>query len=174
MSIAVSAVVRPSRFLFVMLGAMSTLVAVIGGAVATGMVGNLTVALRFAFGICTIFFAFLGFYHGACHRKPIHIDISGTGALRLAEATLKRPCAHTKWPHVEDNNEEVCLLKSSTIWPCLLLLRLQSDSGKITVLPILPDSVSQNGFRALTVACRWVAAHTNQIESKSAISRGIN
>lgn len=169
MSIAVSAIVRPSRLLFAILGAMSVLVVVIGGAIGIGMVGNLMGILRFALSACIIFLAFFGFYHGICHRKPIHIDISATGVVRLAEATLKRSCADTKWPHVENNDETVCLLKRSTIWSCLLLLRLQSDSGKITVLLILPDSVSQNSFRALTVACRWVAAHTNQIESKLVI-----
>jgi len=55
----------------------------------------------------------------------------------------------------------VQLSRDSTLWPCLLLLRFRTDDGKIMTLPILPDCVSPHSFRALLVACRWVATQNN-------------
>lgn len=51
----------------------------------------------------------------------------------------------------------VRLMAGSTLWPNLLLLRLQAEDGSVSVLPILPDSISRSDFRALSVAFRWIA-----------------
>ena len=53
------------------------------------------------------------------------------------------------------------LLAGSTVWPNLLLLRLRLENGRVRTIPVLPDSVSRETFRALQVACRWVASHNN-------------
>jgi toxin CptA len=161
MSIAVSAVVQPSRILLVMVSAMSVTVLVIGAAIGIEWLGNLSNVPRFVVAIFCIFLAFFGFYHGARHRKPIHIDISGAGQLRLTEVSAEGPCTDTNWPHVRKNGEVCHLLKDTTIWPHLLLLRLQAESGKITSLAILPDCVSKDSFRALSVACRWIAGQSS-------------
>jgi toxin CptA len=166
MSIAVSAVVYPSRVLLVMVGAMSVTVVAIGIAVAMGLVGELSTTPRLFLGALVVFLAVFGFYHGARLRKPIHIDISGAGQLRLTDVSAAGPCIDTNWPHVRTNGEVVRLLKNSMIWPHLLLLRLQSESGKMTILMVLPDSVSRDNYRALSVACRWIAAHSNPAEGK--------
>ncbi len=161
MSIAVSAVVQPSRILLVMVSTMSAIVLAIGASIGIGWIGDLPNVSRFFVDILSIFLEYFGFYHGVCHRKTIHIDISGVGQLRLTKVSAEGPCTDTNWPHVRKNGEVCHLLKDTTIWPHLLLLRLQAESGKITSLVILPDCVSKDSFRALSVACRWIAGQSN-------------
>jgi toxin CptA len=158
MSIAVSATVRPSRLLLKMVIVLCAGVAAIGFLIATGYLGGLSPSVRAFAAISCVFAAVFGFYHGAGGRKPIHIDISGTGQFRLAEALDASPCKQSNEPHLDRQVEVVRLLDHSTIWPYLLLLRLQHESGKITSLPILPDCVSRDSFRALSVACLWIAS----------------
>jgi len=50
----------------------------------------------------------------------------------------------------------------------MLLLRLQADNGDKWVVPILTDCVSRDEFRALSVACRWIAAHNDSADHKRA------
>ncbi|WP_460841572.1 protein YgfX [Noviherbaspirillum agri] len=161
MSIAVSAIVQPSRALFVMVTAMSGIVASVALTVALGLVGELSVLIRSGLTGLLLILAVFGFYHGTSHRKTIHIDISGAGQIRLTKMNESGSCANANWPHVEDSAEVVQISRDSTIWPHLLLLRLQSDSGIVSTLPILPDSVSRDSFRSLSVACRWIAARNN-------------
>jgi toxin CptA len=52
----------------------------------------------------------------------------------------------------------VRLLEGSTIWPNLLVLRLESDGGRRIDLVILPDCLEARAMRRLAVACRWIAA----------------
>ena len=165
MSIAVSAVVQPSRLLFAMVGAMSIAVAFIGIAIGVGAVGDLSLAARLGMSVITVFLSFFGFYHGIHDRKPIHIDISGTGQLRITEVVASAPCTDTNWPHLEEIGEVVELMNDSTLLPYLLLLRLGTSKG-IKVLPILPDSVSRESFLSLSVACRWIAAQGERTENK--------
>lgn len=161
MSIAVSTVVRPSRLLFAMTALMgfgaAAVVALIGARYLQGFAS----CLRPLPAAAGFFLAVFGFYHGIRCRKPIHIDISGDGLFRLRQLEVMRSCANRNRPHLRGNMEVVRLLKDSTIWPHLLLLRLQGDDGNRTVLPILPDCVSRDSFRALSAACRWMAAHAD-------------
>jgi toxin CptA len=161
MSIAVSAIVQPSRLLYAMVAAMGAMVAVIGLMVGLGLIGDLNRLARLFMSASLVILAVFGFYHGIRHRKTIHIDISGVGQIRLTEMDAFGPCTSLNRPHVGDSTNMVQILSNSTIWSCLLLLRLRMESGKVTVLPILPDSVSRDSFRALSVACRWIAAHNN-------------
>jgi len=141
--------------------------AALGIAIGLGHIGDLIPLLRLPIAAFVIFPAVFGFYHGAWNRKIIHIDISGTGQCRLAQAGSAGPCANTNWPHLESHGAAVALLKDSTIWPHLLLLRLQTDNGKIFIVPILPDSVSRDSFRALSAACRWIASRSDSREFKN-------
>lgn len=168
MSIAVSAIVHPSRALFAMVCAMCAGTAAIATLVAVGVIGELPVLARCLLSTVIIFLAVFGFYHGVWHRKILHIDISGAGQIHVAEVGSARPCRNENRPHVGDGEVVVAsLLKSSTIWPHLLLLRLRAENGRITMVPILPDSVSRDSFRALSVACRWLAARSDSQELKN-------
>lgn len=161
MSIAVSAIVHPSRLLYALVASIATMVTAIGISVGFGFVGELPAFARFSIGAFLVILALFGFYHGIRHRKTIHIDISGAGQIRLIKMNRIGPCANVNWPHVDDSVEVVQILSDSTIWSHLLLLRLQAESGKVTILPILLDSVSRDSFRRLSIACRWIAAHNN-------------
>jgi hypothetical protein len=39
------------------------------------------------------------------------------------------------------------------------MLRLKATDGHLYNIPILPDSLPQDAFRAVAVASRWIAAH---------------
>ncbi len=157
MSIAVSAFVRPSRILFAMTAMMAASAALIGIAIGFGLFGDQSQTVRLTSASLVLFLAFFGFYHGTRDRKTIQLDISGTGQIRLLKVSEEPPCTDSNWPHVREMGEVVRLKSDSTIWPYMLLLRLQSEDGEITIVPIFPDSVSRDGFRALSVACRWIA-----------------
>nr|WP_148415431.1 protein YgfX [Noviherbaspirillum massiliense] len=146
---------------------MSAVTILVGVLIGAGKVGELPVAPRYSIAIFCLFLAFFGLCHTARHRKHLHIDISGTGLIRLAEiGDNYHSCKHAKWPHLYQDREIVILLDDSTMWSWLLLLRLKTQDGKIRVLPILPDSVSRDSFRALAVACRWIAARNNSLEQE--------
>jgi hypothetical protein len=154
-----------------MLGTMSAAGILIGAAMGAGWIGDLSTIARFVMAVLTIFLSFFGFYHDAQQRKPIHIDITGTGQLRLAEVNAERPCAETDWPHLRKNGEVVHLLRGTTLWPCLLLLHVQNEDGVKRSLAILPDCVSKDSFRALSVACRWVMGQGTQPKNSRKCSK---
>jgi len=170
MSIAVSAVVRPSRQLLAMVVAMSAGTALLFFATAIAA-DRIPPQWRLPLIASGLFLAAFGFYHGAAKRKTIHIDISGNGEIRLRDVIDPASCDRETRPHLTEDAACVRLLAGSTLWPRLLVLRLQDDNGNITVLPILPDSVSSDSFRALSVACQWVAAHGNPDQRERAANR---
>lgn len=93
----------------------------------------------------------------ACLRAALappntrRIDISGLGELRLTVQGYQGPAAGPDGP--------LALLPGSTLWPQLLLLRLQGADGGATALAVLPDSVAAGAYRPLAVALRHVAGH---------------
>jgi toxin CptA len=165
MSIAVSAVVKPSRCLLAAVLVLCFGILFIGLMIGFGKVGDLSLPMRLSLAIFSVFLACFGVCHTVRNQNPLQLDISGVGQLRVTKMDVPiGSCQEKNWPHVKGGGEVVRLSKDSTIWPHLLLLRLQADNGKITVVPVLPDSVSRDGFRALSVACRWIAAHNNSTE----------
>ena len=157
MSIAVSAVVYPSRVLLALNGMMALIAVCVAIAIGFGQIGDLPTSGRALLSSLVFFLASFGFYHGMRCRKNIQLDISGTGQIRLLKAREKSSCAATIRPHIKEIGEVVRLMDNSTIWPYMLLLRLQSESGQMTVVTVLPDSVDRDAFRALSVACRWIS-----------------
>jgi toxin CptA len=167
MSIAVSAVIRPSRLLLAAVAAMTGLACAIGIGVLSGSIGELSLMWRLLTGFTVLFLAFFGFYHGVGIRKILQLDIAATGLIHLSVFEEKAPCSELDWPHVGTGRQVVQLMAGSTIWPCLLLLRLRTEDRSIRVVPILPDSVSRESFRALSVAFRWMARQSDSRESSS-------
>ena len=157
MSIAVSAVVCPSRILSALVGAMVLIAACVAIAIATGQIGDLSLRVRWPLSALLFFLASFGFYHGMCTRKTIQLDISGTGQIRLRRVECDAPCTDINRPHVRAIGELVRLMDNSTVWPHMLLLRFRSKNGHISVLPVMFDSVDQEAFRALSIACRWIS-----------------
>lgn len=147
-----------------MIFSMATLATVVGGVIAAGYVGNLGALARLATCTLVFFLAFFGFYHGVRHRKTLHIDISDAGRIRIAEVVPMTSCMDADRPHFKTDTIIVGMMDNSTIWPNLLMLRLRMNDGRITVLPIVQDSISREAFRALSVTCRWIAARSDRRE----------
>jgi toxin CptA len=161
MSIAVSAVVQPSKLLFIITASMCVAIGLAGVLIAVGWVGDLAFLSRAVLaGVC-IFMACWAFSRFAANRKSLHIDISGIGQIRLAEHNELAAVLAGAAYQSPAFGEVLQLQADSTIWSFLLLLRLQSRDQKVKTLPILPDCVGLNNFRALSVACRWIATHNN-------------
>ena len=157
MSIAVSTMVKPSRLLLAMVGAMCTGIVLAGVLPGLGAVSDLAFWSRVAVTGACIGLASTVFISELRRRRTWRIDISADGQIRLTRVPL---AADSQW-----TDELVRLMPDSTLWPRLLMLRLQSEDGRSSVVSVLPDSVSKDEFRALAVACRWVAAHNNPSEN---------
>ena len=162
MSIAVTAVVRPSRLLLAMVTSAGLCIVLIAGLVCCNYLNILSlwerlfIALTYfvVASICwTLFFFAQRFYL---------ITISSAGQIRLLELDSSDNNIQDIFDADSTDWSVVNLLEDSTLWPKLLLLRLCSDNGRLTVLPILPDSVSLQSFRSLSVACRWIAARVKR------------
>ena len=89
-------------------------------------------------------------------RTALRIDVTGLGQIRLLETLPDAEAGSTPWSDAV--GEVVQLRQGATLWSSLMVLRLQAVSGRLTTLILLPDSVSDDAFHALSVACRWVAA----------------
>jgi hypothetical protein len=93
-------------------------------------------------------------------RRTWRLDISGTGQIRLHRtANVGQRRASGAEKSAADDGLLVILLADSTMWPRFLLLRLQDGEGGVHRVVILPDSLPFEAFRAVSVACRWIAAH---------------
>lgn len=168
MSIAVAAVVRPSRLLLSLTIAMSAAALLVAAAIAFGYLGQQFDGLaRFLLFASCGFIAGFGFYHGSTLGKIHHIAISGTGQIRIREAGENRPCTDANRPHLEQSGKTVRLLPDSTLWPHLMVLRLRCEDGAIITVPVLPDCMPCESFCALAAACRWLAARTETGEASS-------
>lgn len=167
MSIAVSVVVKPSRLLLAATGSMCSGIVLAGAMIGLAAVGELSLYPRLMVAAGCVFAALLGFYRAARARKTFHIDISGIGQIQLREySVLSGTSGQDEWVNQENDGDLVRLLPDSTIWPHLLLLRLQDKTQRVHIVPILRDCVAADGFRALSVACRWLATQDVQAESK--------
>ncbi|MDP3672713.1 MAG: hypothetical protein Q8R69_23880 [Telluria sp.] len=151
MSIAVSAVLRPSRFLraLVLLYAAANLGA--GLALASGRLGDFPAPWLLA-GCCLLAAMVLPGAPG-CAETTRRIDISGLGQIRV---TVQQNVSADSVPGVL-----VDLIPGSTIWSCAMVLRLRDEAGSVRALMLFPDSVAQGRFRTLAVALRAIAGRDN-------------
>ncbi|MBV8665691.1 MAG: flagellar hook-length control protein [Burkholderiaceae bacterium] len=155
MTIATSVVVKPSRSLLIVVGLLSLGVVYVGTAIGLGNVGDLPDWQRWLIAASCMLLAPVGFLRTVAAQKVIRLDISGSGQIRLRNA------ASTADACDEAEGILVSLLPNSTIWPRFLLLLLRAEDGKLHIVTILPDSLPEEGLRAVAVACRWVAAHNS-------------
>jgi toxin CptA len=160
MSIAVFAVVAPSRRLRALVAAYG--LANVAAALAVGFL----LPGRFALTpLSTIFFlaAAACLLHGCgALTKTRRIDISGVGRLLLTVQQDMGAGAANAGP--APAGEAVELLAGSTRWPQLMLLRLQNEEGAVLLLPILRDSVAPGVFRTLAVAVGAVGGRNKPLQ----------
>jgi hypothetical protein len=164
MSIAVSAIVSPSRALRALLAAYGLANLAAAFAVGFGM------PQRFAaphVGALMLGLSGLVLLHSASARiKTRRIDISGVGQLRL---TVQQDIQTRSADRPESAGVPVRLAAGSTVWPALMLLRLRSENGALAVLPVLPDSVAPGVFRALAVALRALGDRNKPLQGQHKI-----
>jgi len=155
MSIAVSALVRPSRIQRLVWGGCG--LAQCASALAVGMLAPerfllaplLALALAGA-GACVL--------AAAVRRPKTHrIDISGTGDLRVTvqQHVDGRERAAQEGAAQESAAPEggaAALLPDSVIWPMLMLVRYTAPGARPRVLAVWRDSVEPAAWRALAVA----------------------
>lgn len=158
MSIAVSAVIKPSRLLRVALSAYAVASAGAAMALALGPPERFHHPLPLALACLAV--ALLAARAAASAPTMRRIDISGLGEIRLTvqhgiDAGARAP---------------LTLLPGSTIWPGLLLLSLRDPaSPAVTVLAILPDSVAHGQFRKIAVSVNAIARRDNKFFRKNKI-----
>lgn len=162
MSIALSVLVHPSRTLRRALVACGAAQAALGSAILAGWAGPL--AQPGLLGAAALACAALAWARAASAPTAHQIDVSGLGEIRL---TVKQKLGRAPWPALP-----LQLLPGSTVWPQLLLLRLAAGGGKqgkSVFLPVLPDSLTQDEFRALAVAIRSIASRNKIFLGKNKI-----
>jgi len=167
MSIAVSAVIRPSRLMLALVALFSAVLFATAALLWLRLAGKIPdlsramLSLLCAGAGCSVFFIV------GLRKKSFRIDISGNGQIRLSEY---RPTAVAgnadRCADIDGSGEVVHLLKDSTLWPMLLLLRLQSQAGSVTIVPVFFDSTERRAFPAVCVACRWIAAQNTRPDAK--------
>lgn len=162
MSIAVSTVVYPSRLLAVVFGSVCMASACLACLIALGFTGNFSPLWRAVIVLALSVIPVLASSGVIRNKNSLHIDISYNGQIKVEEDKALA-AVHTKavLQQERSSSEVVKLMPNSTIWTHLLLLRLQAKDRKIRTVLILPDCMSANSFRALSVACRWIAAHND-------------
>ena len=159
MSIALSAVIHPSRLVRVAQLAFGAACA--GAAAMLGWQGarfHLAPLLASACGAA----ALLAWRSAATAPKARQIDISGLGEIRVSvQQNLAGAASH---------GAGVTLLAGSTIWPSLLLLLLrEARPGPTMALLILPDSMPDGQFRKLAVSVRSIAGRDNKFSKNNEI-----
>ena len=160
MSIAVSAIIRPSRIFKVMAAAM-TLIVLVAAALFWLRPHEIIYAHnRALLALVCAMVALTAYFTVRPVKKSLRIDISASGQIWLTQYSLSAGSKDSgkAGAYIEGNSELVYLLEDSTLWPTFMLLRLQASTGYVTALIILPDSLERSAFRALCVACRWIAA----------------
>jgi toxin CptA len=164
MTIAVSVLVRPSRILLTLVTGMSASVSICGGLFFFAPHDVLSLlSLASLLTVCIVI-GLTAFFLMCSGRKAFRIDISGTGQIRLNDTSRGDVLSDGGGT----GSQIVQLLSNSTLWATLLILRLQSEAGRVTVVPVFPDSLGCDDFRAVCVACRWIAAQN--IRSGASVS----
>ncbi len=159
MSIAVSAVIKPSRLLRVALAAYAVL------SMGAALLLLSDHGARFhhpqALG-CALLLGAAVAWRATGATTARQIDISGLGEIGL---TVQHSIGNRRAaPGL------VRLMPGSTVWPGLLLLALRdAETAMTTVLIILPDCVPPGHFRKLAVAINTIARRDNKLFKKNKI-----
>lgn len=169
MTIAVSTVVMPSRRFAALAGCLCLGVIGIAAALVFAPAINLAFPWRVTLALLLIAVLVWASRTVIWHGKSLRIDISEHGQITVAE---DKACTNqggqtglNETPRQAPAGTTVVkLLPDSTIWPHLLLLRLQGDDRRTRSVLILRDCMSAEDFRCLSVACRWIAAHNGQVK----------
>ena len=157
MSIAVSVIVRPSRLLRWAVACMSALLLVTAVLLLIPPGTGERLVFRHLSALVCVAAAIALFFRRSRLSNVSGIDISGTGVIRLHHTGRVAADARVPCSDGHSGGEVVQLLKDSTLWSSMLLLRLRSANGQVHTVIVLPDSMDAEAFRLLSMACRWIA-----------------
>lgn len=150
MSIAVCALIRPSRLLRRIVAAYAAACGCAAIALAWGAAQAPAWPLPAACAALCALAALAAW--GAAPATTRRIDISGPGAIRLlVQHSMGAPVLE--------------LLPMCTVWPWLIVLLLREAGQGVTALLILPDSVPPEQFRNIAVAIRTIAGRDEQFKN---------
>ena len=159
MSIAVSVIIRPSRALMLCVTAFACCLLTVAALLWVQLAGNIPDHDRWILSAVCAMSAIAVFLLSYARRNTYRLDLSGSGQIRLTQYKASA----TARENVDGSGEVVHLIGDSTLWPMLMLLRLQLPSGRVLVVSVLPDSLERDAFRATYVACRWIAAQDMRV-----------
>jgi toxin CptA len=158
MSIAVSAVIVPSRLLRLALCAWAAACAAVATVLAAGL--HPPVMAPWPIAALCLLSALIALRAALAPETTRQIDISGLGEIRLL---VQHSMA------VAQPVPVLTLMAGSTVWPGLMVLRLGGEGMPDTVLLVLPDSTADEQVRKLGVAIRVIAGRDEQFSRKHQI-----
>ena len=159
MSIAVSVIIRPSRALMLCVTAFACCLLTVAALLWVQLAGNIPDHDRWILSAVCAKSAIALFLLSYARRNTYRLDLSGSGQIRLTQYKASA----TARENADGSGEVVHLIGDSTLWPMLMLLRLQLPSGRVLVVSVLPDSLERDAFRVVYVACRWIAAQDMRV-----------
>lgn len=159
MSFAQVISVRRSRVHSLLMLGMAAFCVVTAGLMPTGMIGAFAFGASYwippvlvAVALCLIF---------SWYRMPAGYRLSVTAD------SLFHIMPDTQHPVDADMQEPWEMQADSTIWTAVIILRLQTESGRKETLVIFPDAVEPDAFRNLYTACNWRLMHLRTPSSRS-------
>jgi toxin CptA len=166
MSIAVSTVVEPSRILLLIVMTMALLSLGISAYFVADISGSTPIFARIAIPVFSLSAAVATWRWIKSYRIPYRIDLSGTGEVRFFPSDI---LSKNVVAPLNDGPDDTlfCLLPTSTTWSSMLVLNLRSATGLSATAIILPDCVTPECFRKLSVACRWISGRGGHLDEET-------
>jgi|UPI0005951F36 toxin CptA len=155
-SIAVSAVVKPSRIVKLLCLTLSVMLFITAFALLFLSSPDISLLVRSGLSGSALVAAVAALLQAVVPGVPVSLDISGLGQIRRSFLFV-RPTPRSA-ATAADIDCLVQLQPGTLMFSTFLLLRLKDNAGVVSSLLILPDAISTSGFRRLSVACRWIAA----------------
>lgn len=142
-----------------MVFAMLVLILFVALLVGLDVAGDWSQGTRISVAFMVAFVTLFSCWRWHVRQVSVRLSISGTGQIRLQkqEASVLNDVP-------DDDQDLVTLLPVSTIWPQLMILHLQNAQRRTHIIVIMRDSVSQETFSALLVACRWMVMRQPEAE----------
>lgn len=158
MSIAVSALIKPSRCYAILVIGFAAFFWLTGMLIFAGRMGGFILYARIWLMPVFLLAGLLLVFDYFRTRKTLRIDISGNGQIRLKEYKGNEFDV-SESENGSSNGSPWKLMGNSTIWPWLMVLNLESETGHISRILIFFDSMPTDDFKVLYAAFRWIDAH---------------
>lgn len=156
MSIAATVVIRPSSLLQNLVYGFCGVILMAIALMVSGLAGSLSIPARLAIGVTGLVGVTVGLLAFRGQQKTWRMHISSEGVMRLLEESAA--------PLADDKLVAFRMMPDSSLWPGVMLLHLQSETGQRVIVRVFRDSVAPHEYRALSVALRWIAARSSRTD----------